>query len=195
MLVIFLVIRYSRTQNFHDEVSVKTIRFCVTVHGQKTLYKAARWKIFLQKHKIGQGNHYFPRYETTTVFFPNKIQNNVHFIQTSENKHYSDSLWAFSRTILHLCFTPFVENAVHKTLLCKQTTPYPSENCIPGTMALMWSDRAPGKTATSSNNRWKHPWNGRKLNKFSESTSPIKNWSTLLAVSITRWSLESKSEV
>ena len=127
--------------------------------------------------------------------FPNKIKNNVHFIQTSENKHYSDSLWAFSRTILHLCFTPFVENAVHKTLLCKQTTPYPSENCIPGTMALMWSDRAPGKTATSSNNKWKHPWNGRKLNKFSESTSSIKNWSTLLAVSITRWSLQSKSEV
>ena len=31
----------------------------------------------------------------------------MHFLQTSENKYYPNNLWAFSYTILHLCFTTF----------------------------------------------------------------------------------------
>ena len=114
MLVKLLAIRYSRTQNFHDEERCKPFVFVsrgiTGIHGQQTLNKASRRKIFVQKHKIGQNNYYFTAIRDNDMFFffQNKIQNIVHFIQTSENKYYPNNLWAFSYTILHLCFKTFL---------------------------------------------------------------------------------------
>ena len=98
MLVKLLAIRYSRTQNFHDEERYKPFVFVsrgfAGIHGQQTLNKASRRKIFVQKHKIGQNNYYFTAIRDNDMFFffQNKIQNIVHFIQTSENKYYPNNL-------------------------------------------------------------------------------------------------------
>ena len=44
------------------------------IHGQQTLNKASRRKIFVQKHKIGQNNYYFTAIRDNDMFFFFKIK-------------------------------------------------------------------------------------------------------------------------
>ena len=80
----------------------------------------------------------------------------------------TDLMWILGLTVeikMHFYVSPVLcghclevhvqcSGTVSTMLHCKlKSTSYPRENCIPGTIALMWSDKAPGKTATSSSSK------------------------------------------
>ena len=115
MLVKLLAIRYSRTQNFHDEERCKPFVFVsrgiTGIHGQQTLNKASRRKIFVQKHKIGQNNYYFTAIRDNDMFFfffYIKYKISCILFKHQKTSTIQITFERFHTQILHLCFTTFL---------------------------------------------------------------------------------------